>query len=127
MNPTPTAANSPPLKFVIPGLIPVGLTILAGPPKGGKSWLALQIAVAADMGGEVLGICMPKLKVYYLALEDNEYRIADRLKKQTAGMDIDLTVDGEAVFCTDCSPLSEHLLPRWKYLGASSLAFEFQM
>ena len=73
MNPTPTAANYPPLKFVIPGLIPVGLTILAGPPKGGKSWLALQIAVAADMGGEVLGICMPKLKVYYLALEDTEY------------------------------------------------------
>ena len=82
MNPTPTAANSPPLKFVIPGLIPVGLTILAGPPKGGKSWLALQIAVAADMGGEVLGICMPKLKVYYLALEDTEYRIADRLKNR---------------------------------------------
>src|SRR5512139_3948027 len=39
-------ANYPPLKFVVPGLIPVGLTILAGRPKEGKSWLALQIALA---------------------------------------------------------------------------------
>ena len=34
----------------VQGLIPEGLTLLAGKPKTGKSWLALQIAlaVAAD-------------------------------------------------------------------------------
>ena len=107
-------SDFPPQRFVIPGLIPEGLTILAGRPKGGKSWLVLQIAVAADIGGEVLGLRVPKLKVYYLAMEDTEYRLSDRLKKQTAGMNIDLTVDGEAVFRTDCSPLSEHGLSELK-------------
>ena len=40
-----TAAWPEPV-WAIPGLLPVGLTILAGRPKVGKSWLALQIALA---------------------------------------------------------------------------------
>ena len=30
--------------WAVPGILPVGLGILGGPPKMGKSWLALQIA-----------------------------------------------------------------------------------
>ena len=105
-------ANYPPLKFVIPGLIPVGLTILAGRPKEGKSWLALQIALAAYLGGTVLGQAVPRLKVLFLALEDTEYRISDRLKKLLAGMfggqipDPRSTATSDIV--TDWSPLSDH-------------------
>jgi predicted ATP-dependent serine protease len=32
-----------------PGLIPEGLTIIAGKPKIGKSWLALDICIAVAM------------------------------------------------------------------------------
>jgi hypothetical protein len=33
-------------RWAVPGLIPEGVTILAGPPKVGKSWLALAAAWA---------------------------------------------------------------------------------
>src|SRR5262245_57136745 len=36
----------PEIAYVIPGLIPEGLSILAGRPKIGKSWLALDAAFA---------------------------------------------------------------------------------
>ncbi len=38
-------ADLPDPKLVVPGLIQVGLTVSAGPPKIGKSWLALKMAV----------------------------------------------------------------------------------
>jgi hypothetical protein len=38
------AADFPAPKWAVPGIIPVGLTFLAGRPKLGKSWLALQVA-----------------------------------------------------------------------------------
>jgi hypothetical protein len=37
----------PPIKWIVPDILPEGLTLLAGKPKLGKSWLALDIAVAA--------------------------------------------------------------------------------
>ena len=45
----------PPIKWIVPGILPEGLTLLAGKPKLGKSWLALDIAVAVASGGSVLG------------------------------------------------------------------------
>ena len=44
-----------PPEFVVYGLLPVGLSNLAGRPKVGKSLLANQIAVAVDGGFDVLG------------------------------------------------------------------------
>jgi hypothetical protein len=78
------AAQFPPIKWVVPGLIPLGLTILAGRPKMGKSWLTLQIATAVGSGGMVLGRRVDQSRVLYLALEDSERRIQDRLLKQRA-------------------------------------------
>lgn len=78
------AAQFPPIQWAVPGLIPVGLSILAGRPKMGKSWLSLQIAVAVGSGGMVLGRRVDQAKVLYLALEDSERRIQDRLMKQRA-------------------------------------------
>ena len=45
----------PPINWVVPGVLPEGLTILAGKPKLGKSWLALDMALAVAGGGSVLG------------------------------------------------------------------------
>ena len=69
----------PPLKWVVPDLIPEGLAMLGGRPKVGKSWLALHIANAVATGGETLGRQVPQGKVLYVALEDSGRRINDRL------------------------------------------------
>lgn len=78
------AAQFPEPQWIVPGLLTTGLTILAGRPKLGKSWLALQTAVGVGAGGQVLGREVERAKVLYLALEDNERRIQDRLRKQHA-------------------------------------------
>ncbi|KAF5032381.1 hypothetical protein DSECCO2_617870 [anaerobic digester metagenome] len=39
-----------PLKFIVSGLLPQGLHVLAGSPKIGKSWLALWICLQVSKG-----------------------------------------------------------------------------
>jgi len=68
--------------WAIPNLLPVGLTILAGRPKVGKSWLALQIALAVASGGYALGESVEQGPVLYLALEDPPRRLEERMTKQ---------------------------------------------
>jgi AAA domain len=72
----------PPLNYLLPGLIPDGLTLLVARPKLGKSWLALDIAIAAASGRLVLGDLKPAQgEVLYLALEDGPRRLQRRLTK----------------------------------------------
>ena len=67
-------------KWVVEGLIPqAGLTVLASPPKRGKSWLALQLAIAVESGAPFLGMNTTKGKVVYYALEDTERRLVERV------------------------------------------------
>lgn len=40
----------PPTRFIIGGMLPQGLHILAGTPKIGKSWLALMICLRVTCG-----------------------------------------------------------------------------
>ena len=69
-----------PIKWAVPGLIPSGLSILGGGPKVGKSIFALNIAVGIAIGGCVLGkINVTQGDVLYLALEDNQRRLQERL------------------------------------------------
>ena len=76
------ALNFPPIKYIVPGYVPEGLTILAGRPKIGKSWAALGIAVAVANGGIALGdIKCEGGDVLMLALEDNLRRLKYRLSK----------------------------------------------
>jgi len=69
-----------PLKWAVPDLVPEGLTLLAGKPKTGKSWLALDFAIAAANGSYAIGAlkCDPG-PVLYLALEDTERRLQRRM------------------------------------------------
>lgn len=85
------AAEFPELKWALPGIIPAGLTILAGRPKIGKSWLALQIAGAFGTGGRALGETVKRGKVLYLALEDSARRLKNRLEKQHTPSNADIT------------------------------------
>jgi RecA-family ATPase len=72
----------PPIAWVIPGFITTGLTIIAGAPKLGKSWLILGIACALSVGGRVLGyVEVEKCDVLFLALEDTERRLKERLRR----------------------------------------------
>ena len=70
----------PPLSWVVPGLIPEGMSMLVGGPKIGKSWLSLGIALAVASGGRVLGrIGVGNARpVLLLALEDGDRRLQDR-------------------------------------------------
>jgi len=72
----------PPLAWIVPDYLPPGLTFLIGKPKVGKSWLALQLALSISTGGKVFGRDVQQGRVLYLALEDNERRLKDRMKKQ---------------------------------------------
>lgn len=71
-----------PQPIVDPILYP-GLTILGGRPKAGKSFLALQLAVAVNSGGklcrylEVHKVC----RCLYVSLEDRKRQIRARLRR----------------------------------------------
>ena len=70
----------PDVRFVVPGYVAEGLTLLAGKPKLGKSWLALQFCIGVATGAVALGErrC-PEGDVLYAALEDNPRRLQTRM------------------------------------------------
>jgi hypothetical protein len=71
-----------PIKHVIPGIIVEGLTLFAGKPKIGKSWLLLHAGIAVARSGFTLGdIHCAEGDVLYCALEDNERRLQSRATK----------------------------------------------
>ena len=76
----------PPVKWAVPGVLPEGVTILAGKPKMGKSWLGLGTCIAVASGGAALGkIRVERGGALYLALEDNHRRLQKRLRKVLGG------------------------------------------
>lgn len=79
-----------PLSFAVPGIIPEGLSLLAGAPKVGKSWLVLDCAIAVASGGVALGrVPITQARpVLYLALEDGHRRMQSRCRKLLQGQPI---------------------------------------
>ncbi len=70
-----------PIRWIIPGILPEGLAILAGKPKTGKSWLCLDLALAVATEGKAFDcIDVTRASVLYLALEDGERRLKDRIQ-----------------------------------------------
>lgn len=66
-------------QFVVEGLLPQGLHILAGAAKVGKSWLALWLCLQVAKGEPVWNLPSRKGTVLYLCLEDSLSRIQARL------------------------------------------------
>jgi hypothetical protein len=82
--------NLPAPEFTVHGIVPKGLCLLAGKPKLGKSWLALNVAIAVTSGGVALGqVKVDQGDVLYLALEDGLARLKTRLKKMLPNMGCD--------------------------------------
>jgi AAA domain len=77
----------PPVRWTIPDMLPEGLTLLAGKPKLGKSWLALTIALSIAAGGVALGAQpVERGDVLYLVLEDNARRLQSRARRLLASL-----------------------------------------
>lgn len=72
-----------PTVFAVEGLITHGLYILAGSPKVGKSWLALELCLAISKGEKLLGRPTRQGTALYFCLEDSWQRIQSRLYELT--------------------------------------------
>lgn len=70
---------------IVRGAIPAGLTVLAGAPKRGKSWLSLSLAISVASGQPWLGMETQRGEVLYLDLESAQFRVQKRLEKLLVG------------------------------------------
>jgi len=68
-----------PCHALVEGIIPRGLTVLAGTSKIGKSWMMLDLAISIASGTPFLGRPVKQAGVLYLCLEDTERRIQNRM------------------------------------------------
>lgn len=73
--------SSPRKPWIVPGILREGLTLFAGAPKAGKSFISLDIAFAVAIGGLALGgLVAHQGSVLYLAMEDHSHRVAARME-----------------------------------------------
>lgn len=91
----------PETPFVIERILPSGLTLLAAPPKTGKSWMCLDMADAVATGGTFWGYSTKPGAVLYLALEDNKKRLQDRLRAIGSVMPDNLHLSIKSTLCLD--------------------------
>lgn len=75
----------PPLQFVVEGFVPYGLALLCSPPKYGKSWMSLDMGLQVARGKPFLQRPTHQCGCLYLALEDGERRLQDRMGKLLKG------------------------------------------
>jgi hypothetical protein len=70
-----------PIKWVVPGYVSEGLVVLAGRQKLGKTWLAIDMALAVATGGAAIGSIMcDQGDVLYIDMENGLRRIQNRIK-----------------------------------------------
>ena len=67
-------------KMLIDGVLSDGLAIMAGDSKIGKSWMVLWMCLQISKGEPVWGLPTRKTDVVYLALEDREWRVQQRMQ-----------------------------------------------
>lgn len=68
------------MRWAVYQLVGDGCTLLVGSPKIGKSWLVLAVALAVASGDVALGRSTQRAGVLYLALEDSDRRLRERLE-----------------------------------------------
>ncbi len=68
-----------PIHYVVQNILAQGLTILAGAPKTGKSFLALWLCLCVAKGERLWDFETKQGAVLYLCLEDNNARLQNRL------------------------------------------------
>lgn len=108
-----------PQNWVVPGIMTEGLNILAGAPKQGKSFLALNLAMTVAGGGYALGnVKVAASDVLYLSLEDQERRVQHRLLKMlpTLTPEVEESLDRRLTVVTEWPRMHEgglRLLDLW--------------
>ena len=103
--------NLPPVHFVVDNLLPQGLALLASPPKYGKSWFVLDLCLSVAAGKPFLGRPTHKCDCLYLALEDSENRLQDRIRKVLEGPFLEKIVAPDNFFYSlQASDLSNGLI-----------------
>ena len=70
----------PPVEWIVEGLLPTGIAMLAAPSKSYKSFMALQLCVEVCRGGSFLGRKCENASVLYFDLESSKRRPQNRLK-----------------------------------------------
>ncbi len=83
------ATRFPEETWTVVDLFPAsGLAVLSGPPKQGKSWMALRMAVNVATGTPFLGHSTTAGRVLFLALEDGARRAQRRLRMMPEHTDL---------------------------------------
>jgi hypothetical protein len=73
-------------RWAVPGIVCEGVSLLAGPPKVGKSWMGLGLGLDIAAGRPAFGsIPTDPGQVLYLALEDTPRRLQSRMRTVLAG------------------------------------------
>src|SRR5262249_38330434 len=74
-------AHEAPMRWLVPGFLGEGLTILAGRQKIGKSWLAMDWAIAVASGGKAMGsVACEAGDVLYIDLQNGRRRMRTRIE-----------------------------------------------
>ena len=81
-------------KMLIDGVLSDGLAIMAGDSKIGKSWMVLWMCLQISKGEPVWGLPTRKTDVVYLALEDREWRVQQRMLNISRHLAYSLINDG---------------------------------
>ncbi|MFG2194964.1 AAA family ATPase [Streptomyces sp. NPDC048639] len=98
------AADFPEPKWAVPGILAEGVSLLAGPPKVGKSWLSLGIALSVAAGGRAFdSVPVQGGPVLYLALEDTPRRLQTRMGKLLDGR----KAPAGLTLVTECPPFPQ--------------------
>ena len=86
-----------PVSYIVDGMLAQGLTVVAGVNKGGKSFLALLLCLSVARGTDFMGFPTKQGRCLYLALEDNESRLKERMLKilgdEEAPSELDFVTD----------------------------------
>ncbi|MFJ2635999.1 AAA family ATPase [Streptomyces sp. NPDC087422] len=98
------SAHFPEPKWAVPGILAEGVSLLAGPPKVGKSWLSLGLGLAVAAGGQAFdSVPVAGGPVLYLALEDTPRRLQTRMGKLLGGQD----APAGLTLVTECPPFPQ--------------------
>ena len=95
----------PPVKWIIPDLLPAGLALFAGPSKAGKSWLTLWLCLQVAQGKPMWGREIQPHTVLYLSLEDTFNRLQKRLLQLVGSEE----APERLVMQTECSSIGQGL------------------
>ncbi len=90
----------------IENLIYQGITILAAPPKHGKSWMVMDICLSVAKGENFLGFKTHQSGTLYLTPEDSKNRVKKRLKNILCCQE----PPEDFYICTEAITLESHLI-----------------